>query len=197
MKLKKLVFFLVLVSVHATALHTHASELQKMDYEVLAWGDQSGFVEETFLVARTEDEWTAIWEKHTLMDMTSSPYPEVDFSENMVICAFMGRCPTAGYRVSIEGMWLEPDHILVELVKHSPGNQTLVAQVITYPHIFALLESSDVPVIFDTSVESGVNHEPLIPERYSTTVVVTTLLVFSSLLAVLSRKATLRHRERH
>ncbi len=197
MKLKKsdyMVFFLFLAVIHVAVLQAHASELQELDFEVIAWGDQSGYVEETFLVARTEAEWTAIWERHSPVDMSSSPYPEIDFSENMVICAFMGRCPTAGYSVSIEEIWLELDHIRVELVSRSPRNQTLVAQVITYPYIFALLEFSDVPVIFDMSVESGMNQQPLIPELYSSTVTITTFLVSSSLLVALVRKAT-RHKQ--
>ena len=196
MKLKKpdrMVFFLFLAVIHASVLQAHASELQELDFEVIAWGDQSGYVEETYFVARTEAEWADIWERHSLVDIPSSPYPEIDFSENMVICAFLGRRPTAGYRVSIEGIWFELDHIRVELVEHNPRNQTLVAQIITQPYLFALLEFSDVPVIFEARVESGMSQQPLIPELYSSTVIATTFLVFSSLLAFLARKAR-RHK---
>lgn len=197
MRLKKsncMVFFLLLAAIHAVLWQVRASELQELDFEVIVWGDQSGYVEEAFLVVRTEAEWAAIWERHTLMDMPSVPYPEIAFSESMVICIFMGTCPTAGYSVSLEGIRLEVDHIRVEVVKHSPRNQTLVAQILTHPYVFALLKSFDVPVIFDTSGESGMNQQPLIHELYSSAVTITLFLVFSALLAALVRKAN-RHKQ--
>lgn len=188
------VFFLLLAAIHTATLQVHASEPQELDFEVIAWGDQSGYVEETFLVARTEAEWAAIWEKHTLIDMPSVPYPEIPFSEKMVVCAFMGRCPTTGYSISIEGIWLEVDNVRVELVKHNPRNQSLVAQMLTHPYVFASLKNTDAPVIFDASEETGINQQPLIPELYFSTATLATFLVFSAFLAALARKIN-RHKQ--
>ncbi|MCW4052717.1 MAG: protease complex subunit PrcB family protein [Candidatus Bathyarchaeota archaeon] len=193
-KLNCVVFFLLLAAIHTAALQVHASEPQELDFEVIAWGDQSGYVEETFLVARTEAEWIAIWEKHALFDMSSVPYPEILFSEKMVVCAFMGRCPTTGYSISIEEIWLEADNVRVELAKHNPRNQSLVGQMLTHPYVIASLKNTDAPVIFDASEETGMNQEPLIPELYFSTATLTTFLVFSSFLVALARKAS-RHKQ--
>jgi len=180
--------FLLLAATPNVILLIQASESLDLEFDVFEWGVESGYTEETYLVARTQSEWEAIWERHSAPYMPSTPSPDVLFSEKMVICGFMGTRPTAGYSISINRMWVDENRVHVELVKHNPGNQSVVAQVLTHPYVFASLNQMDIPVIFDLHVETDTNEEPVIPELSFSEFTLVTFLVFSILMFTLIQK---------
>lgn len=139
-----------------------ASEALVVEFEVIEQGDISGCVEETYIVVRTEAEWIEVWERHTTPYNPGPQYPQVNFAESMVLCAFMGERPTAGYRISVETIWVEEEIVHVEISKGSPEKGMLVAQVLTYPYVFVLFERREGEVILHIT-EDGltVDRSPL------------------------------------
>jgi len=190
-KLFLLGFLVLLISVLTTFASRggRASLAQDLDFEILACGDQSGYNEETYLLVRTEAEWATVWEKHTLLCTSLDPQlpPEVDFAEKMLICAFMGEQPTAGYSIRVESMWIEEERIHVEIEKSIPHKDSLVAQVITYPYAFVLLDTSYMEMVFHVPGEGGNEDVLITPEFTGPSAAIFGLLVLSAVIIALRR----------
>lgn len=188
--------FLALLLLGAASLiikDSQASEKKDVEFEVIALGDQSGYDEESYLVVRTEVEWAKVWEKHTALYMPATPYPEIAFSENMVICAFMGKRPTTGYSISVERMWTEERRMCVEITKSSPQKNVIVGEVLTYPYVFASLERTDLEVVFNVIEENGMISEYTVPEFPMMAFTLTAFMVLSVAMVALTCKARRNH----
>jgi hypothetical protein len=136
---------------------------EDMEFRVVDQGDLSGLSDEAYFVVENENEWENIWEKHAILGVPPKPCPEIAFSEEVVICALMGRRSTAGYRISIERVWGNEEGIHVRVVKHEPPDDMIVAQILTYPFVFASIERTDRPIIFHIK-EDGSDEEIILPE---------------------------------
>jgi len=167
---------------------SQASIEQDVNFEVVDWGDQSGYNEETYLVVKTEAEWAEVWAKHTAPHKPATLYPEINFSKNMVICAFMGKRPTTGYSISIRRIWAKEERIHVEIAKSAPPENLAVGEVITYPYVFASLERTDWGVIFNITEEDGAVNEVAIPEFSVAAFILTAFMVLSAAVIALTRK---------
>lgn len=162
-----------------------ASETQDLEFEVFACGDQSGYNEETYVVARTEAEWTAVWQRHTRPFLDNQTPPEVDFAEKMLICTFMGEQPTAGYSIRVDRMWVEEERMHVEIEKRAPRTDSVVAQVITYPYTFVLLDASEMEVVFHIPGEGGNEDVLITPEFTGPALALFGILVLSAVIIAL------------
>jgi hypothetical protein len=89
-------------------------------------------------VARTPDEWTALWKSHNF----DKPAPHVDFDREMVIAVFMGSRPTGGFSVQIVSVAERAEQgggLLVTYHETSPKPGAITVQVLTFPyHIVAV-----------------------------------------------------------
>jgi len=165
-----------------------AFEGQDIPFEVIDHGDISGYLEETYLAAKTESEWAEIWKNHTAPITTESRCPTIDFSKNMVICSFMGKRPTSGYSMSIGRIWAEGQTVHVKIVKHCPSNDSVVCQVITQPYMFALLEKTESEVVFEVEEETETNDSTPAPEFPTATLALAGFAIATALTAILTRK---------
>jgi len=87
------------------------------------------------VVARTQEEWTALWQQHA----PGRPVPSVDFSQRMVVAVFLGSRPSGGYRVEITGVRTENGVMVVEWTERRPDPGQAAAQVMTSPaHIVSV-----------------------------------------------------------
>jgi len=99
----------------------------------VARGPQSGVPTYREVVARTEDEWAALWESLALR----RPAPRVSFSNTMIAAVFLGERPTAGYAVEIVDVKADGAVLVVEYVERRPGDGVSGAQVLTTPFAVA------------------------------------------------------------
>jgi len=180
-----LVTLLTLGLIPFASLRSEASQVQDLEFEVFACGDQSGYIEETYVVARTEAEWIAVWQRHTRPFLDGQTPPEVDFAEKMLICTFMGEQPTAGYSIRVESMRVEEERIHVEIEKSVPREDFVVAQVITYPYAFVLLDASSMEVVFHVPGEGGNEYVLTTPEFTGPALAIFGLLVLSAVIVAL------------
>jgi hypothetical protein len=103
-------------------------------------GEQSNIDEAKQVAARTEAEWTKLWQQHS----PDRKRPAVDFSKDMVVGVFMGSRPTAGYNVSIVSTFAKDGNVLVRYQESQPRPGTMAAQVLTFPyHLVAVPKASD------------------------------------------------------
>jgi PrcB C-terminal len=98
-------------------------------------GTQSGVDAARTVVARTPEEWTAVWRAHA----HGKPAPAVDFSREMIVGVFLGTRPTAGYGVEIAGAREDAGGLVVQYREGSPPRDAITAQVLTMPfHLVAV-----------------------------------------------------------
>src|SRR5262249_2574080 len=109
-------------------------------------GTQSGIDVARTVVARTPQEWTAIWRAHA----GDKPAPSVDFTKEMIVGVFLGSRPTAGHSVEIVGTRDAPiATLIVEYREGSPPRDMMTAQVITTPYHLVALAARQPSVRFE------------------------------------------------
>lgn len=102
----------------------------------LAHGPHSRIVEPRRAVARTAQEWRALWAAHAGPD--GDP-PAVDFGSHMVAAVFAGERPDAGSSVEVTGAEQEGEALRITWIERSAGAGMVAAQILTTPfHIVAL-----------------------------------------------------------
>lgn len=108
----------------------------------------------TTVVARTPEEWKALWARHT--GGTGEDAPAVDFSREMVVGVFLGQRPRAGYAVHCTMVVLPPEDAvdptfarrsptLVVYYKEVPPKSQFGATAVTAP--FELRKVSKWPAV--------------------------------------------------
>jgi hypothetical protein len=113
---------------------------------VLDRGDRSQIMSAREAVARTIEEYDALWRLHL---PTRQP-AAVDFSKEMVVGVFLGSKPTAGYGVTIVSAATEGNVLHVRYRETSPPSDAITAQVITHPYqIVAIPKSAATDVKFE------------------------------------------------
>ena len=172
---------------------SQASTEQDVQFKVIDCGYQSGCMEETYLIVRTEAEWIEVWEKHTALYMPKTQCPKIFFSKNIVICAFMGNRPTTGYSISVERIWTDGERIHVEIAKYSPPKNAIVGEVLTHPYVFTSLERTDLEVVFRVTEEDGTINEYILPEFPMAIFALVAFMVLSAAMVALTRKPLENH----
>jgi uncharacterized membrane protein len=115
------------------------------DVITIARGDASRIEDPRRIVARTEDEWRALWALHAGPD---APAPAVDLSRVVVAAAFAGEKPSAGYVIEISAADHadhpeDPGGVRLVVGQRGPGRDVVAASIITSPfHIVAVPRSA-------------------------------------------------------
>ena len=98
-------------------------------------GDQSNMDDAAQVVAKTQQEWQQLWQKHT----PDRPRPAVDFSKEMVVGLFLGSRPTAGYILEVVSAVQDDGSLVVKYRESIPQRGSMTAQVLTSPyHVVAV-----------------------------------------------------------
>ncbi len=131
---------LLLVAAAAALLQTPPPQLVTIDR-----GDMSGIDMPRQSAVRTEAEWTALWKLHA----PAKPAPAVDFTRTLVLAAFLGTRPTAGFSVEIVGARDEGGTLVVQVVEKRPPPDAITAQVLTAPYHIVAVPAHAGPVRFE------------------------------------------------
>jgi len=109
----------------------------------IARGNGSRVSEPRRVVARTDDEWRALWAAH---DGPEKEAPAVDMRSVTVAAAFAGEKPTPGYGVEISAAdHADLSEIRLEVQEQQPAPGGILAQMITSPfHIVSLPKGVEV-----------------------------------------------------
>jgi uncharacterized membrane protein len=102
----------------------------------IAQGDASRVLEPRRIVARTDDEWRALWAIHAGPDADT---PALDMARVIVAAAFAGEKPSAGYALEIARADTTAGGVDLVVLERQPGPGAAFAQIITSPfHIVAV-----------------------------------------------------------
>ncbi|MCL4845484.1 MAG: VWA domain-containing protein [Acidobacteria bacterium] len=105
------------------------------------------------VVARSEQEWEALWAG--LPNPGGRSRPKVSFENTMIAGLFLGSRPTTGYHVEFVGVRLDGDTLVIEYVEGQPAEGLMQAQVITTPFAVAGVPLHTGPVRFERVAPQG------------------------------------------
>ena len=112
-------------------------------------GYRSGVRAPLQVVARSHDEWTALWRQHASGDSGSRPPPAIDFEKEVVVALFLGEKPTGGYDVQISRAEQTNDGLIIYYREKDPSPGGMVIQALTQPfHIVRIIGEVNSEVIF-------------------------------------------------
>lgn len=114
----------------------------------LARGSQSGVKKAEHVVAKTPEEWAALWKRHA-GEASAEEAPKVDWSKEMVLGAFMGTRNTGGYAIQITGAKEEAGKLVVQVEAKTPKPGSFVTQTITSPFHLVAVPKSSLPVTWN------------------------------------------------
>ena len=118
-------------------------------FDVIYTAQVSGILDVRRTVIRDAEEWSAFWAEATSIMEPQPDVPAVDFEQEMVIVAAMGRRVSGGYAIEIEEV-LESDAGLFAVVKGtSPGADCIVTTALTAPVTAVRVARSDDAVSFE------------------------------------------------
>jgi hypothetical protein len=109
-------------------------------------------------VIRTQAAWEKLWAIMALPrggPNGPAKAPEVDWSKEMVLAAFMGTKSTGGYQVRIEGAAPGGGKLVVTVAEKQPPPDAITAQVITSPFHLVAVPKSTLPVVWKVGGQPG------------------------------------------
>ncbi|MBI5240755.1 MAG: protease complex subunit PrcB family protein [Elusimicrobia bacterium] len=122
-------------------------------------GQSAGVKQKTFVVVRSQAEWSALWAKHTAGKAQARPC--VDFSKEMVVAVFLGERNQGGTKVEVTVMAdpLEPQSRMVVFYREvPPASGRFNMQMLSQPFVM-------VKVPLKAKVDFEEDQAMSIPER--------------------------------
>lgn len=113
-----------------------------------AFSTYSGLDESQLAVVRDSIAWTRLWQRIQQPFFPRAHAPPVNFDRDMVIVAAMGRRPSAGYDITIEGAERTPGGVLVDVRVSRPAPGCPVEAVVTQPVDLGRVPATDAPIQF-------------------------------------------------
>jgi hypothetical protein len=101
------------------------------------------------LVIRDAEALRLFWANAITNRVPAPELPAVDFENEMVIAASMGRRGTGGYSIDIEQVKESGGELNVIVVETSPGAGCFLTQALTAPVIAVKIPKSDATVKFE------------------------------------------------
>ena len=112
-------------------------------------GHRSGIRESLQTVIRNQDEWKALWKRHSSTDTNPSPAPIIDFNREMIVGIFLGEKSTTGYEVKIVRAEQRDSRLYFYYREESPTPGAMVTQALTQPfHLVKVPKYENLQVIF-------------------------------------------------
>jgi len=84
-------------------------------------------------LVRSEREWEDLWSRLAADRIPRPSPPPVDFSEEVVVVAAMGRRPTGGHAIRIDSVRYDKDTLWVDVTSVIPGPGCVTTQALTAP----------------------------------------------------------------
>ena len=98
-----------------------------------AFTSYSGLSDSALLVVRDSSAWRDLWQRINRVFIPAPPAPVVDFQQEMIVVAALGRRPTAGHDIMIEGAEQDSTGIEIVVRRSEPAPGCPVAAAVTQP----------------------------------------------------------------
>jgi len=122
--------------------------VKSLEFTTIERGFFSGFTEKKNWVIKTQEQWTELWNVHTLTRIPHPAPPAVNFEKEMVLAVFIGQRPTGGFAAEITKIKKYGNELIVFFTEVKPAPDALVTQVLTQPYHIIKIEKNSLPVKF-------------------------------------------------
>jgi PrcB C-terminal len=126
--------------------------LQRLRPDSVAFTLSGTFEEAGQFIARDESTWRDLWQRVHGRSRPVPPLPAVDFGQEMLVIAAMGRRTSGGYAIRLERAYRKGPAIFIVVRQERPGRGCVVPSALTYPVDIARLPASPDPVTFKIEV---------------------------------------------
>lgn len=120
----------------------------ELDVRPLFTESYSGIESRLRTVVKDPDRWHELWTRIHARRTPVPPIPTIDFEDEMVVVAAMGRRGTGGYSISIDRVYREDESLVAVVIETAPGPGCMVTQALTAPITIVKLPRSDQPLRF-------------------------------------------------
>jgi hypothetical protein len=114
----------------------------------VAFAEYSGLSDSVHAVVRDSAAWRALWDRINAPFFPRPVLPAVDFQREMIVVAAMGRQPSGGYDIVIDGATEDSSGIEISVKRTVPGERCLMSAAVTDPVDLARIPASGKPVRF-------------------------------------------------
>lgn len=125
-----------------------APEQTQLQIFTISKGAQSGIKQRLLVTVKDKEGWADLWAQHTSRVVPVPMLPEVDFSREMVVAAFMGEKRTGGYDIEIISATRTAEAVSILFTERAPAPDRFVIQVLTHPYHVVRVARTDLPVTF-------------------------------------------------
>ena len=140
-------FSVVFLSSIASPANTSARDFP---FITIDKGLSSGVRERKFLVVKTEQEWSDLWQVHASKVIPPKERPSADFNTEMVVAVFLGEQRSGGSNIEITR--IEEDmgkrQLSVFWRENKAPTGSMVIQALTQPYHIVKLGKLELPVVF-------------------------------------------------
>ena len=121
----------------------------RVSFQTVAIGTRSAVRDSLQTVARTQSDWSALWQRHTSNESSPPALPVLDFSKEIVVAVFLGEKPTGGHGIEITRVFRTDHSLVVWYHEKSPPSRALTTQALTQPfHIVRIPDTNVDEVSF-------------------------------------------------
>ena len=120
--------------------------------EIALWAYRltSGMLEQERIVVRDSASWAALWPRIVGTHSPRPRPPAVNFNEEMLLVASMGRRATGGYVIAIDSVEAVRDTLRIVVREQSPGPRCGTTAALSAPVALARVQRTALPVVFTT-----------------------------------------------
>lgn len=127
--------------------YLHTQQRTPLPMQTLSQISNSLNLTPRLVVVQDAESFRTLWREHTGQ---LENLPAVDFTQNMVIAAFMGEQPSGGYAITIEEVAEVDGRLVVRLRKRKPRPEDSVIMMLTAPAHLVTVPRRDLPIDFET-----------------------------------------------
>ena len=138
----------------ALAETTAEDDPEPTTWRVIESGAYSHIEEATRTVIQSQEDWHKWWIRHNTItehidgkEIKPAP-PPVDFTEESVLTATMGRRSTGGYAIEFVRIHHEGDTLVATLHMTAPGPEDMVTMALTAPYTIIAIPKHEGPIRF-------------------------------------------------
>ncbi len=98
--------------------------------------EEIGHLEKGIMVAANDEEMDNMMKNA----FPAHSKPNINLDKHVAVGIFMGECPTGGYSIKINSVYVKGPHLIVNATFKEPGPDEFVIQILTYPGKILIIE---------------------------------------------------------
>lgn len=128
-------------------------KLQKLDYQIIEVGYDSGIKMLSKKIATDEKEFSELYKEHlsNQTNIVTPIFPKINFNTDMVAAIFLGQRSSNNYTINLENVLKSDSQVIIEAEEVLLDNN-INNTVVTYPYVFVKFPKTQLPINFDLNV---------------------------------------------